>query len=153
MKITHSQASWNRIGLVATIMAVLAAVLGLAACGGSSDHSSEWNSEQESQLKAVLAEKAPEFTEQGEDCIVEGVKPLFSPTSDEFSDSDEKKVQDVAKRCAEESSENVQGVLSQACQEEGILSSTCLDEVTASATESVHEELEEYDEGYEPYSY
>lgn len=140
------------LGILAVLAVIVIGVIVFTS--GSSDHSSEWTSAQEDQLKTELAEKAPEFTSRGIDCIVKGVKPAFSPTQEGFSDSDKAKVQDVAKKCAEESSENVQGILSQACQDEGILSTTCLDEVTSPAIEREEESLNEYEEeqGIESYS-
>jgi hypothetical protein len=133
-----------------TILASVAVIILVTGCGSSKDHSSEWSSAQSSQMKSEISEKAPEFTSDGIVCVVDGVQSSISPAEAEANDDGTKgKVEDVAKGCAEESA-NVQGILSQACQEEGVLGAGCQDEIIEQATdEAGFEEFEGYEE--EPY--
>jgi hypothetical protein len=136
-----------------TLIAILASIAVIAlvtGCGSSTDHSSEWSSAQTSQMKSEISEKAPEFTSDGIACVVDGVQSAISPAEAEANDDGTKgKVEDVAKGCAEESS-NVQGILSQACQEEGVFGAGCQDEIIEQATdEAGFGEIEGYEE--EPY--
>jgi hypothetical protein len=125
------------------ILASLALIALVVGCGSSTDHSSEWDSADTSQLKQEIADKAPEFTAAGADCIVDGIKAAVSPKGDELDGAGQQKVEDITKGCAETPA-NVQGVLSQACQEEGLFSPTCEDEVV----DQLPDGLEEV-EGYE----
>lgn len=142
--------------LIAALASVALIAL-VAGCGSSKDHSSEWNSEQTAQLKQELSEKAPEFTPTGIDCIVEAVEPDFSPTEGEPDDATLKKVEGIAKKCAETPA-NVQGVLSQACQEEGVLGERCQEEMINQYSEEFgfeEDEEEPYaqEPGYEEETY
>jgi hypothetical protein len=133
-----------------TLIAILASVAVIAlvtGCGSSTDHSSEWSSAEISQMKGEIAEKAPEFTDEGVDCVVDGVQSAVSPGEAEANDDGTKgKVEDVAKGCAEEPS-NVQGILSEACQEEGVFGAACQEEIIEQATDEAG--FESYEE--EPY--
>jgi hypothetical protein len=132
------------------ILASVAVIILVTGCGSSKDHSSEWSSVQTSQMKGEISEKAPEFTSDGIICVVDGVQSAISPSAAEAADDGTmEKVEGVAKGCAEEPS-NVQGILSQACQEEGVLGSGCQDEIIEQATdETGFGEVEGYEE--EPY--
>lgn len=109
-------------------------------------------------MKEEASEKVPVFTNNGIDCLVDGIKAAVSPSEgDELDDAGKAKVEDIAKSCAEEST-NVQGVLSQVCQEEGLISEGCEEEMIDQATEeagldegSSYEETEPYEAegGYE----
>jgi hypothetical protein len=129
------------------ILASLAVIALVTGCGSSQDHSSEWSSAQISQMKGEISEKAPEFTNDGLVCVVDGVQSAISPSDAEGADDRVKeKVEGVAKGCAEEPS-NVQGILSQACQEEGVLGAGCQEEIVEQATDEAG--FEGYEE--EPY--
>ena len=134
-----------------TLIAILASVAVIAlvtGCGSSKDHASEWTSAQSSHLKAEASEKVPEFTADGIDCLVEGVQSSFSPSEgEELDDAGKKKVEGIAQDCAETPA-NVQGVLSQACQEEGLISEACEEEMINQATDESG-----FDEGYEEEPY
>ncbi|MGH2940025.1 MAG: hypothetical protein ACRDPE_18085 [Solirubrobacterales bacterium] len=138
----------NRRILIA-ILASVAVIAVVAGCGSSKDHSSEWSSSQQTRLKDEAQEKVPEFTDDGVACLVDGITSGFSPSENgKLDQAGEEKVEGIVNNCAETSS-NVQGILSQACQEEGLISEGCEDEMINQATEDFGVEGYEESEPYE----
>jgi hypothetical protein len=147
------------LGILVAVAVVVIAILAISS-GGSSDHSSEWTSAQTAQLEGEMESIVPEFTSEGIQCIVKGTESAFSPSDalshEGYSGSQHETQEGIVKQCSEDSS-NVQGILSQACQEEGVLGPVCQEEVANQATEELglEAEIEEgsstetYPEGYE----
>ena len=129
------------------LLAIFAAMAVASGCG-SSDHSSEWTAAESSALEEKLAGEIPEFTGAGISCYAKGIEAAFPPSEaggeSANSDSGKKTLEGIANECAE-SSENVQGILSQACKEEGILGENCLSEVTGQTEEEYGYPEESYE--------
>ncbi len=127
-------------------------VIGMTGCGGgSSDHSSEWNSGDESKVESEITSSGPEVSDEIVACTVDGITAAYSPSEvfeGEGSDEDQENIEGIIRDCAGDSSSNVDLYGGDACQD-NLASGGCVEEVEEKLGELGEQAEEEPTETYE----
>lgn len=143
-----------RVFPVVGLVAIFA--IGITGCGGgSSDHSSEWNSGDKSKVESEIVSSAPEVSDEIVACTVEGIAAEYSPSEvfeGEGSNEDQENVEGIIRDCAGDSSSSIDLYGGDACQD-NLASGECVEEVQEKLGElgeqAEEEPVETYEEQFE----